>query len=175
MAKKWHTWRNALAQWSPRRWWAALAFGLGIALIIALPTAVIPNPIFGRAIEVTWWSYPTVILSGILGGLLMASYVREPSSSSYPTNIDSDSEQVNAADELKDPALRWGTIGGFASFFAVGCPVCNKLILIALGTTGAVNWFAPIQPFLALASILFMVWALDMRLKNQDSCSLTKV
>jgi hypothetical protein len=175
VAKKWHTWRNALAQWSPRRWWAALAFGLGIALIIALPTAVIPNPIFGRAIEVTWWSYPTVILSGILGGLLMASYVREPSSSSSPTNIDSDSEQVNATDELKDPALRWGTIGGFASFFAVGCPVCNKLILIALGTTGAVNWFAPIQPFLALASILFMVWALDMRLKNQDSCSLTKV
>jgi hypothetical protein len=47
--------------------------------------------------------------------------------------------------------------------------------LIALGTTGAVNWFAPIQPFLALVSILFMVWALDMRLKNQDSCSLTKV
>jgi hypothetical protein len=163
-------WRTALDQWSPRRWWAALAFGVGIALIIALPTAVIPNPIFGRAIEVTWWSYPTVILSGILGGLLMASYVREPATA----QSEDDSESV-PTDELKDPALRWGTIGGFVSFFAVGCPVCNKLILIALGTTGAVNWFAPIQPFLALVSILFMVWALDMRLKNQDSCSLTKV
>ena len=163
-------WRTALDQWSPRRWWAALAFGVGIALIIALPTAVIPNPIFGRAIEVTWWSYPTVILSGILGGLLMASYVREPATA----QSEDDSESV-PTDELKDPALRWGTIGGFVSFFAVGCPVCNKLILIALGTTGAVNWFAPIQPFLALISILFMVWALDMRLKNQDSCSLTKV
>lgn len=163
-------WRTALAQWSPRRWWATLAFGVGIALIISLPTAVIPNPIFGRAIEVTWWSYPTVILSGILGGLLMASYVREPAAA----QSEDDSESV-PTDELKDPALRWGTIGGFVSFFAVGCPVCNKLILIALGTTGAVNWFAPIQPFLALVSILFMVWALDMRLKNQDSCSLTKV
>jgi hypothetical protein len=143
---------------------------VGIALIIALPTAVIPNPIFGRAIEVTWWSYPTVIISGILGGLLMASYLREPATA----QSEDDSESV-PTDELKDPALRWGTIGGFVSFFAVGCPVCNKLILIALGTTGAVNWFAPIQPFLALVSILFMVWALDMRLKNQDSCSLTKV
>ena len=170
LAKKSHMWRTAFAQWSPRRWWAALAFGVGIALIISLPTAVIPNPIFGRAIEVTWWSYPTVILSGILGGLLMASYVREPA-----TAEGEDDSEPGTTDELKDPALRWGTIGGFVSFFAVGCPVCNKLILIALGTTGAVNWFAPIQPLLALVSILFMVWALDMRLKNQDSCSLTKV
>lgn len=163
-------WRTALTEWGPRRWWAALACGVGIALIISLPTAVIPNPIFGRAIEVTWWSYPTVILSGILGGLLMASYVREPAAAQSE-----DVSELDTTDELKDPALRWGTIGGFVSFFAVGCPVCNKLILIALGTTGAVNWFAPIQPFLALGSILFMVWALDTRLKNQDSCSLTKV
>jgi hypothetical protein len=160
-----HLWREAFSQWSPRRWWAALGFGIGIAVVIALPTAVIPNPIFGRAIEVTWWSYPTVILSGILGGLLMASYVKEPTDTSDdPTD-----------ESTKDPALRWGAIGGFASFFAVGCPVCNKLILIALGTTGAVNWFAPIQPLLALTSILFMVWALDMRLKNQDSCSYVPV
>ena len=163
-------WRTALTEWGSRRWWAALAFGVGIALIISLPTAVIPNPIFGRAIEVTWWSYPTVILSGILGGLLTASYVREPASAQSE-----DVSEPDTTDELKDPALRWGTIGGFVSFFAVGCPVCNKLILITLGTTGAVNWFAPIQPFLALGSIFFMVWALDMRLKNQDSCSLTKV
>lgn len=175
LAGAWRTWRTSLAQWSARRWWTAFGCGLGIALIIALPTAVIPNPIFGRAIDVTWWSYPTVILSGLFGGLLMASYVREPSSSRSATDTDSDAEQGTTADEIKDPALRWGTIGGFASFFAVGCPVCNKLILIALGTTGAVNWFAPVQPFLALASILFMAWALDMRLRNQDSCSLTKV
>lgn len=151
------TWLRALSQWSPRRWWIAFASGLVVAAIIALPTAVIPNPIFGRAIEVTWWSYPTVILSGILGGLLIATYVRE-----------SNPDEVELSG--KDPALRWGTIGGFVSFFAVGCPVCNKLVLLALGTSGAISWFAPIQPFLALASILFMVWALHMRLKNQESC-----
>lgn len=151
------TWRRALSQWSPRRWWIAFASGFVVAAIIALPTAVIPNPIFGRAIEVTWWSYPTVILSGILGGLLIATYVRESS----PDEVELSG---------KDPALRWGTIGGFVSFFAVGCPVCNKLVLLALGTSGAISWFAPIQPFLALASILFMVWALHMRLKNQESC-----
>ena len=168
-------WRTALSQWTARRWWSALGFGIGVAVIIALPTAVIPNPIFGRAIEVTWWSYPTVIMTGILGGLLMASYVREPSDSSSASDAQKQVGQDDLGEELKDPALRWGTIGGFASFFAVGCPVCNKLILLALGASGAVNWFAPLQPILALASILFMVWALDMRLKNQDSCALTTV
>ncbi len=156
-----NSWRAALSTWSPRRWWAALIFGLGIAVIIALPTAVIPNPIFGRAIETTWWSFPTVIITGILGGLLVATYVREPS----------DAPKAEDNDE-KDAALRWGTIGGFVSFFAVGCPVCNKLVLLAIGASGAVSWFAPIQPFLALASIAFMVWALNERLKNQHACTL---
>ena len=158
------TWHLALSSWSARRWWSALAFGLGIAVIIAIPTAVIPNPIFGRAIEVTWWSYPTVVITGILGGLLMATYVREPFE-----GADASDSTVN---DEKDSALRWGTIGGFVSFFAVGWPVCNKLVLIALGATGAITWFAPVQPFLALASIAFMVWALNARLANQSSCAL---
>ena len=70
-------WRGAMSGWSPRRWYAAVLSGLGIGFLIALPTAVIPNPIFGRAIETTWWSYPTVVCSALLGGILIATYVRE--------------------------------------------------------------------------------------------------
>ena len=67
-----------MAMWSRRRWGIALVSGLGIAVLVALPTAVIPNPVFGRAIAVTWWSYPVVVVTGVLGGLLFATYVREP-------------------------------------------------------------------------------------------------
>ncbi len=148
-----------MSQWSPRRWYAALLSGLGIGFLIALPTAIIPNPIFGRTMEATWWSYPTVVMSAILGGLLIATYVRESS----------DSDEVVM--ESADTSLKLGTLGGFISFFAVGCPVCNKLVLLALGSSGAMSWFAPIQPFLAVISLLFMLWALNMRLVNQDSCS----
>lgn len=144
----------ALRMWSPRRWWTAAVAGLGVAFLVALPTAVIPNPIFGRAIEVTWWSYPTVIITGVLGGLLIATYVREPH------------------EERADTALKVGTVGGFLSFFAVGCPVCNKLILLALGSSGAISWFAPVQPFLAVLSIVLMAWALRIRLINAQSCTL---
>jgi hypothetical protein len=145
---------DVLRSWSPRQWSIATVSGILIAVIVALPTAVIPNPVFGRAIEVTWWSYPTVIITGVLGGLLIGTYVKDPT---VPI-------------ESADTAMKLGTVGGFVSFFAVGCPVCNKLVLLALGTSGAVSWFGPIQPFLALASIVFLAWALRLRLRNAVSC-----
>ena len=154
-------WRRALSRWTSRRWYAAILSGLGIGFVIALPTAVIPNPIFGRAIETTWWSYPTVVFSAVLGGLLVATYVRESRT------------DLKVVVENTDKSLRIGTLGGFISFFAVGCPVCNKLVLLALGSSGAISWFAPIQPILALISLAFMLWALNVRLINQDSCSIT--
>lgn len=129
-----------------------------MTIVVALPTAVIPNPIFGRAIEVTWWSYPIVIITGIFGGLLIATYVKEPNDSPD-------------TDEEVDTAAKLGGVGGFIAFFAVGCPVCNKLVLIALGSSGAISWFAPIQPILAVASIALMVWALRMRLRGSVSCA----
>lgn len=152
---------TALRTWSPRRWWVALGAGLLTMLLVALPTAVIPNPIFGRAIEVTWWSYPVVILTGVLGGLLLATYIKEPS----PYAQDTEGEQA-------DKPLTLGAVGGLVSFFAVGCPVCNKIVLIALGTSGAITWFAPIQPILAIASVVLMAWALRARLKGEISCAL---
>jgi hypothetical protein len=145
--------------WPPRRWQAAIVGGLIIAVLVAIPTAVIPNPVFGREIGVTWWSYPVVIVTGILGGLLVATYVRLPS------------EGAAAPPEAElDGASKLGVAGTLVTFFAVGCPVCNKLVLVALGASGAVTWFAPIQPLLAVASIVLMVVALRLRLRNETSC-----
>lgn len=148
-----------LAGWSGRRWWIALIAGIGVAVLVALPTAVIPNPLFGRAIAVTWWSYPVVVLTGILGGLLFATYVHER----QPDPVAPPGDDVDRASTL-------GMAGAVVSFFAVGCPVCNKLVLLALGATGAVTWFAPVQPFLAVASVVVMVIALRIRLRNERSC-----
>lgn len=150
----------ALRMWSLRRWKVAFLGGIATAILVALPTAVIPNPIFGRAIEVTWWSYPIVVLTGILGGLLLATYVKEPGL-----------EEDKPTEDAK--ASKLGLAGGFIAYFAVGCPVCNKLVLLALGTSGAMTWFAPVQPFLAVASVVLMAVALRIRLKNQLSCSVS--
>lgn len=50
--------------------------------------------------------------------------------------------------------------------------MCNKLVLIALGTTGAMELFAPLQPFLAVASVLLLGVALRTRLRVERACPL---
>ena len=156
----------ALQQFSRRRWIMAVVGALGTALVVGLPTDVIPNPVFGRPVPVTWWSYPVLALTAVLGGLLLATYVREPA--------ETESEPVDPvglqADEQRD--ARRGGIAGLMSFFAVGCPVCNKLVVVALGTVGAREWFEPVQPYLAALSIVLMAWAVRSRLRNADACAL---
>ena len=60
--------------------------------------------------------------------------------------------------------------GGILAWFAVGCPVCNKLALLALGYSGAITWFTPVQPFLALGALILTGVALVWRLRGQVAC-----
>ncbi|MCW2943711.1 MAG: hypothetical protein JWR24_428 [Actinoallomurus sp.] len=39
------------------------------------------------------------------------------------------------------------------SLFAVGCPICNEPVVAAIGVSGAPNYFAPVQPFLAAGAV----------------------
>jgi hypothetical protein len=126
---------------------------VGTALAVGLPTDVIPNPVFGRTIAPTSWSVPVLVITAALGGLLFGTYVTTPN-----TKTDRTDRKVG--------------IGGLLSFFAIGCPVCNKLVVIALGTLGAQRWFEPIQPVLAGASIILLAIALRSRLRNSAACPL---
>ena len=150
---------TALATWSTRRWGAAVLGAVATALLIGIPSDVIPNPVFGRPVDVTWWSYPVLAITAVLGGLLLATYVSEPG------------EEIDRAgdDELDRPAKTAGA-GGLLSFFAVGCPTCNKLVVLAIGTTGALDWFAPAQPLLAVLSLGLLGWALQARLRGEVAC-----
>ena len=149
-------WRT-LRRWTPRQVAVAALGAVAVALLIGVPTDVIPNPVFGRPVPVTWWSYPTLVVTAVLGGLLVGTYVRR------------DSAPPSTLDEIDRPT-RNGSVAGLLSFFAVGCPVCNKLVIVALGTTGARQWFEPIQPLLAVASIVLLAWALRARLRSVDAC-----
>ncbi len=122
-------------------------------VVVAIPTAMISNPVFGREVATTAWAWPALIVTAVLSGLLFGTYVRR-------------------GDE--DPAAttegRAGALGGFLTFIAVGCPVCNKIALLALGYTGAIQWFAPVQPWLAVGAVVLLSWALVRRLANADAC-----
>ena len=150
---------DAIRTWSFRHLLVAGVAAVLVALAIGLPTDVIPNPVFGRPVPVTWWSYPTLAVTAVLGGMLAATYVSDRTGA--PTSLDD-----------MDAPTRRGGVAGVLSFFAVGCPVCNKLVIVALGTTGARQWFEPIQPALAVASIALLAWALRGRLRSSGTCSI---
>lgn len=145
---------TSLLTWSAKRWFVATTVGLLTYFVIGLPTAVVKNPIFGREIAVTDWSITAIVITSMLSGLLTATYVKNEFSDDNPKQ------------------LKVGSAGALLSFFAVGCPVCNKIALIALGYSGAIQYFAPIQPYLALAGIALLMFSLRMRLNNEYSCSL---
>lgn len=145
-----------LLTWRARRWMAALLAGVATLLILGIPTAVIPSPLFGREIAPTEWALETLIISSVLGGLLFATYVRNDSTATL----------------VDERPARGGAVGAFLTYLAIGCPVCNKLALLALGSTGAIQFFAPVQPYLAAMGIALLGWALIVRLRGEMVCRL---
>lgn len=150
---------DAFLQWRPRRWLAASLMAGLTFLLIGLPTDLISNPLFGRGVAQTDWAFTVLVATSVLSGLLFATYVRN------------DSRQ-GAEFEPRDRQSTLGTVGAFASLFAVGCPTCNKLVLIAVGSSGAVKWFAPVQPYLATVSLVLLLWSLRTRVLRESSCRL---
>ncbi len=144
------TW-SSVVSWPRRRWGVVAVASIATVALVGLSTAMIPNPVFGRAVPTTWWAWPALVVTSVLGGLLAATYVRAPNG--------------------PGSASRTGLAGGLLGYFAVGCPVCNKLALLALGYSGALTWFAPVQPLLAVAGVGLLVYALRARLKGEVACA----
>lgn len=149
----------ALRAWHSRRWLTATAMSVLGVVVVAVPTDLIDTPVFSREVPPTWWAWPALLASSVLAGLLVATYVRAPGS----------------PDPAPDPAERRSHLGGGAggalTFFAVGCPVCNKLVLLALGASGAMTYFEPVQPVLSLLALALLAWALRRRLRGESACA----
>lgn len=136
--------------WPVRRWWVAVLGTLASALAIGVPTALLPNPLFTRMTAVTWWSWPVWTVTAVLAGLVLATYVRTPDGAGA--------------------GARTAAGGGLLGFLAVGCPVCNKVVIALLGFAGAMQWWAPVQPLLGFASVALLAWALRARLRGERAC-----
>jgi len=149
-----HRWLG-LANWPVRRWAVAVGAALAYLLAVGMPTDLVPNPVFGREIPPTWWAWPALAISAALAGLLAGTYV-----------------DTTAEDADRD--AQRGLTGGVLTFFAVGCPVCNKLVVLALGTSGAFTYFAPVQPLLGFLSVGLLAYALRARLAATRSCAVAR-
>lgn len=127
----------------------ALALGLAAsvlaALAIAIPTAVVPNPFFTRMTPVRPLDVVLLALTAILAGVIGATYAT----------------RIAATPSCE----RRAGSGGLLAFLAIGCPICNKIVVAALGVSGAFSYFEPVQPILGVGGILLLLAALGVRLR----------
>lgn len=68
--------RQQLPAFTRRQWGVAGVGALTTALLIGLPTDVIPNPYYRRMTPIPWWDYPVWAATAVLTGLVLATYVR---------------------------------------------------------------------------------------------------
>lgn len=128
---------------------AFIVVGVGTAVLTGVPTDLIANPWFTRMTPPQVYAYPVWLAAAGLSGLLAAVQwgIRTPSCRA-------------------DRAGALGTAGTAAAWLAVGCPICNKLVVLALGVSGAVGYFAPVQPWLAAFSLVMLAVAIGARMRR---------
>lgn len=136
-----------------RYWFVALASTLAAGLLLGVPTAVIPNPFFVRMTATEPFNVLVWLASAPLLGLLIATYVRPPNHA--------------LGREAFEQGAGKTTLGGVAAYVAIGCPICNKIVVAALGVSGALNIFAPVQPLIGAASVALLGATLTWRLRDR--------
>src|SRR4051812_42919523 len=132
----------------------ALVAALATALVIGIPTDVVPNPWFGREIGVRPADVVILVVLSGLTGALAATYA------------------VAGGSGVGAPRVGFGS--GILGWFAVGCPLCNKIVIGLLGVSGATSVFAPLQPILGAAAIVLAAAALIVRVRviRRGTCPL---
>jgi hypothetical protein len=160
---------GALLDWRYLAW--ATAWSVVALVGFGLVTAIIPNPLFARRIPPEPFAIAIWLISAPLMGLVAATYLAPSVSASPATPLDPATHlgadvaaDVGAVGGDDRPGVL-GTAAGLAAFLAIGCPICNKLALVLLGTSGALSIWAPLQPVVGVASVILLVGTLAWRLR----------
>ena len=144
-------------------WVRAIPIALVAAVVIAVPADLIENPVFGRPIPPKAIDYVILAITAALIGLILA--IRPATESAVDLGAVDDGTVGSPRDDLdrQDNRTLWG---GAVSFLAVGCPVCNQAVVALVGTSGALSWWAPIQPVVGLVAVGLLLYTLRLRLRT---------
>ena len=135
-----------LRQLPVQYWLLAVPSTIAAGVLTGIPTAIIPNPLFTRMVPAGPLNYAFWAVTSVLLGLVVATYFTKSGA----------------------PMIGEGKVagGGILSILAIGCPVCNKIVVLILGVSGALTYFAPLQPLIGLISVALLVYALRLRLRQ---------
>lgn len=135
--------RLALGLFGARGWLVAAAAGFATLLVVGIVTAIIDNPLFVRMTPVRAQDWAIWLASGVLVGLITGTFIG-PASAGHEGKVIS---------------------GGLLSVLAVGCPICNKLVVLLLGMSGALTVFGPAQLYLGALSVALLAWTFRLRVR----------
>lgn len=133
--------RNAGA----RFWLRAVGWAMAAGLAIGIPTVLIPNSFFRRMTPVRPWDIALWAVTAALVGMTLAA------------------RKLPGARNCRIEGRALG--GGGLTYLAVGCPICNKIVVALLGVSGALSYFAPIQPILGVLGLVLIILALRAALR----------
>lgn len=141
----------ALRMFGIRGWLVAIAAAAGTLVIIGTVAAIFDNPYFTRMTSVRLQDYIIWAATAALVGLIAGTF---------------------AAARIPGHAGKLAAGGVFADL-AVGCPVCNKVVVLLIGTSGALTFFDPLQLWIGIGSLGLLGWTLLLRARAiSGSCSL---
>lgn len=135
--------RVALVLFGARGWLVAAAAGIATLLVVGAVTAIVDNPLFVRMTPVRGQDYAIWLASALFMGLIAGTFIG----------------QTPARHEGK------AISGGLLSVLAVGCPICNKLVVLLLGVSGALTVFGPAQLYLGVLSVALLAWTFRLRVR----------
>jgi MFS family permease len=134
----------AIRAFNPLAWTVAVLAAVVSLVVIGVPTRIIDNPLFIRMTPVRTQDYVFWAITAALTGLIAGTFV------------------AGRAIRKEGRVLS----GGILSYLAVGCPVCNKLVVLLIGTSGALTFFAPAQLFIGIASVALLASTLAVRSRS---------
>lgn len=137
-----------LSNLDSRTWLRALPLSIIAAVAVAIPTDLIDTRLFFRPVLPRPVDYVILAITAVLIGLIFAI---------KPALTD---------ESVRQEARTIG--GGFVSVLAVGCPVCNHVVVALVGTSGALSWWAPVQPLVGVVAIGLLLYTLRVRLRTYD-------
>ncbi len=110
---------------------SGILFALLLALVLGIPTALIPNPFYHRMLPLTGLDYFFWIATSALIAANIVVFV--------------------CRQTQKQSKLAWG--GGIVGFFSFACPICNLVLMSIFGSTVLLTVLEPLRPWLGMLSI----------------------
>ena len=135
----------------------SILIGLGSSVssyvVFGAVTSIIKNPFFTRMTPVRFLEYFSLISTSLLlGAYFGLSYY------------------IKANNRVCNASAATGGVFGFLTF---GCSICNKLLVFFLGIAGVLTYFDPIRPFLGIASLGFLGFAVFVKARSISSSRLS--